>query len=269
MADGRTVVRVVLPHKCSMIVYARYKFEFYDDERVDPEGWGLDEMIPNRRKKGPPKGKTVVDPDLMKQGLFRQGFSTLATPSCPSRAALAVWAAKTLHTNITEQYQEVDSVVRYLKNGDKTVMEIPIVGGVDAEAWRTLDLREQIFRCVAGEEIKASVLTYPHIAIIDTELAAEPKEQVDAKMKSDRNDVSDHEVVVPAEHCESEVKDDDVMDYFTVHGYFVMFHHRNPRTLLFEPAKEWIPLLRPTRITYGFWEKSGSSFHNVDDMTMK
>ena len=82
--ESKDVVRVVLPHKFSMIIYARNKFEFYDGEWNDPDGWGFDEMIPYYRKKGPPKGRAIVDPELLKQGLLRQGFSSLAAPSCPA-----------------------------------------------------------------------------------------------------------------------------------------------------------------------------------------
>ena len=44
------------------------QFGFYDGEWNDPEGWGFEGMIPYYRKKGAPKGKAIVDPELLKQG---------------------------------------------------------------------------------------------------------------------------------------------------------------------------------------------------------
>ena len=37
---GENVTRVVLPQDCSLIVYARTKFDFYHDRGIDPNGWG-------------------------------------------------------------------------------------------------------------------------------------------------------------------------------------------------------------------------------------
>ena len=78
------VTRVVLPQDCSLIVYARTKFDFYHDGGIDPDGWGEEDMVPYSRR------KSANDPELRKQGIYRQGFSHLTMPTCPSQSALAV-----------------------------------------------------------------------------------------------------------------------------------------------------------------------------------
>ena len=100
-------------------------------------------------------------------------------------------------------------------------MEIPVVRGNVAERWKSHEAGAEIFQCVKSEESMAPLRVYPFVAIVETELAAEPKEQVDAKTNHDNADGSETEAVVPAEPCNAGEGDapgqDEITDYYSVH----------------------------------------------------